>query len=106
MKDHELVRIEDEKRQTEKAKTIISTHNDLLRTERMNPQRYTKTKNGFAQVRHTEIATAKVMSQAKKTSLGLKNDNSINEQPPSGDVKPVQVKTANKSIRVMKQEAN
>ena len=27
MKDHELVRIEDSKRQTEKAKSVITTHN-------------------------------------------------------------------------------
>jgi hypothetical protein len=38
---------------TEKAKTIITSHNDMLRTERMNPQRYTKTKrSGFAGVKH------------------------------------------------------
>lgn len=66
MKDSELVRIQDEKRLTEKAKTIISSHNDMLRTDRLNPQRYTKTKRGFASVKHTEMASAKVLSQMKK----------------------------------------
>jgi hypothetical protein len=33
-------------------------------------------------------------------------ENSQNQDVPSGDVKTVNVKTANKSIRVMKQEAN
>ena len=37
MKDSELVRIEDAKRKTDKAKTIITSHNDMLRSERMNP---------------------------------------------------------------------
>jgi len=60
MKDHELVRIHDERRQTDKAKTIITSHNEMLRTERLNPQRYTK--KGFATVKHTEVATAKVLS--------------------------------------------
>ncbi len=108
MKDSELVRIEDSKRQTEKAKMIITSHNDMLRTDRLNPQRYTKTKQGFAAVRHTEVATAKVLSQSKKKG-GYNNNNNNSaggEQAPSGDVKLVQVKTANKSIRVMKQEAN
>lgn len=62
MKDKELARIEDEKRQTNKAKTIISNHNELLRTDRLNPNRFTKTKTGFAAVKNMEIATAKVLS--------------------------------------------
>ena len=89
MKDHELARIADQKRQTEMAKTVITSHNEMLRTERVdNPERFTK-KTGFAQVRNVEVATAKVMSQKEQ-----------------GDVKKVEVKTANKSIRVMKMEAN
>jgi len=66
MKDHEIGRIADAKRLTEKAKTVITTHNELLRSERMNPDRYTKTKRGFAAVKHTELASAKVLSQSKK----------------------------------------
>jgi hypothetical protein len=65
MKDHELRRIADEKSQTNKAKTVISAHNDMLRTERMNPERFTRTKGAFASVKHVEIATAKVLSQSK-----------------------------------------
>lgn len=56
MKDSELVRIKDEKRLTDKAKTIISSHNDMLRTDRMNPQRYTK--SGFAAAKYTQMASA------------------------------------------------
>jgi len=74
MKDKELVRIQDEKRQTEKAKTIITEHNDILRNERMNPERFIRTKRGFSQVKHTEVATAKVLSQSKKKNLQSKND--------------------------------
>jgi len=62
LKDHELARIADAKRQTEKAKTVITNHNEILRTERMNPDRYTKTKRGFASVKHIEMASAKVLS--------------------------------------------
>lgn len=83
MKDHELARITDAKRQTDKAKTVISAHNDLLRTERLNPERYTKTKRGFAAVKHVELASAKVLSQTKK---GLRNpndsSNNMGEAPP------------------------
>lgn len=62
MKDSELVRIQDEKRQTDKAKNIITNHNDMLRTDRMNPMRYTKTKKGFQNVKHVGLASAQVMS--------------------------------------------
>ena len=41
----------------------------MLRTERLDPSRFTKPKKtGFAAVKHTEIATAKVLSQSKKKS--------------------------------------
>lgn len=83
----------------------------MLRTERLNPERYTKTKRGFAAVKHVELASAKVLSQTKKglrSTYKNPNDSSNNmgEAPPQGDVKAVQVKTANKSIRVMRMEAN
>lgn len=51
MKDHELARITDAKRQTEKAKTVITSHNQILREERLNPDRYTK-RTGFAAVKN------------------------------------------------------
>lgn len=64
MKDHELARITDHKRLTDKAKHVITDHNDMLRTERLtNVDRFTKTKRGFAAVKHTELASAKVLSQ-------------------------------------------
>jgi len=45
MKDKELVRIPDEKVQQDMAKTIITAHNEILRTERMiNPERFTFTR--------------------------------------------------------------
>lgn len=83
MKDHELARIADAKRQTEKAKTVITSHNDMLRTERLNPDRYTKTKAGFVAVKHTELASAKVLSQTKKgRGMQSKVDTSNMDQPP------------------------
>jgi hypothetical protein len=87
MKDHELRRIADDKTQTNKAKTIVSAHNDMLRTERMNPDRFTRTKGAFASVKHVEIATAKVLSQSK---LGSKpRGDTYGESQPPGDVKSV-----------------
>lgn len=63
MKDHELARITDAKRQTDLAKTVITTHNEMLRTERLvHPDRYTKTKHGFAAIKNMELASAKVLS--------------------------------------------
>lgn len=45
MKERELVRIQDEKIQQDMAKTIIMSHNELLRTDRMvNPERFTFTR--------------------------------------------------------------
>ena len=45
MKERELVRIADEKVQQDLAKTIITAHNETLRTDRvMNPDRFTYTR--------------------------------------------------------------
>jgi len=45
MKEKELVRIEDEKVQQFMAKTIINSHNETLRTNRVtNPERFTFTR--------------------------------------------------------------
>ena len=52
LKDHEIERIADSKRMTDKAKGVIVSHNEMLRTERLNPDRYTKTRTGFAAVKH------------------------------------------------------
>lgn len=67
VKDSELVRIKDTKTLTDKATDIISEHNEMLRTERLNPNRYTKTKTGFGRAKYTEMASAKVLSQKSKT---------------------------------------
>jgi len=41
MKERELARIPDEKVQQDMAKTIITSHNEMLRTDRMvNPERF------------------------------------------------------------------
>ena len=48
MKEKELARIPDEKVQQDMAKTIITSHNELLRTNRMtNPERFKSTKTGL-----------------------------------------------------------
>lgn len=108
VKNHELSRIADEKTKTDKAKMMITDHNDFLRTERLDPNRYTKKKNGFGDAKHTQMASAKALSQMKKkkqrTPMKInEGEEEYNEH--EEDVKHVQVKTANKSIRVMKQEA-
>lgn len=60
----------------------------MLRTERLNPDRYTKTKHGFASVKHVELASAKVLSQTKRgLPMGRggnnsKNDSTQMDQPP------------------------
>jgi hypothetical protein len=50
MKERELVRVPDEKRQQDLAKTIISQHNELLRTDRQtNPERFNFTRTRLAE---------------------------------------------------------
>lgn len=66
VKDHELQRIDDKKTMNDMAKTMITDHNEMLRTERLDPNRFTKTKTGFAAVRHTQMASAHALSQIKK----------------------------------------
>jgi hypothetical protein len=63
MKDHEIDRIADKDTQVKQAKTVITSHNDTLRNERLTqPERFKKTSHGFASLKNTEIATAKVLS--------------------------------------------
>jgi hypothetical protein len=67
LKDHEIDRIPDKLTQTKTAKTVITSHNDTLRQERLTmPERFKKTTatNAFATA---EMATAKVQSQSRKT---------------------------------------
>lgn len=108
MKDNELVRIVDAKRQTHKAKEIISDHNDFLRTDRLSrPDRYqTKTNNMFGGIgKYNEFATAQVGSQMKRQQRSMNESSNNGDEVAAGDVKTVQVKTANKSIRVMRHES-
>jgi len=85
VKDHELQRIEDEKRKTDMAKTMITDHNDMLRTERLDPNRFTKTKTGFAAAKYLEKGSAKALSQMQRTKQkklkGLKDEESGNAPP-------------------------
>jgi hypothetical protein len=106
MKDHELERIADKLTQTKVAKTVITSHNDTLRNERLTqPERFKRT--GFASIKGTQVASAKVLSQSRKTlKQGTQRTTDgttfMEQQPPIGDVKQVNVKTANKSIRGMR----
>jgi len=44
---------------------MITTHNEMLKTDRMNPARYTK-RNFKKPLRPMEMGTAKAMSSMKK----------------------------------------
>jgi hypothetical protein len=93
MKNSELVRIKDTTTREGNANAIIGDHNNQLREERMNPTRYTKTQQ-FIKSQKDKLSTTKRKTQDKTlTEIS---------QPPAGEIKQVQVKTANKSIRVMK----
>ena len=67
VKDHELQRIGDQKTMTDMAKTMITDHNEMLRTERLDPNRFTLAKRGFASVKHSQMASAHALSQMKKS---------------------------------------
>ena len=75
------------------------------------PERFKKTSGGFGSLQNTEMATAQALSQTKKGFKKGANPNktsggneatTFGEQPPIGDVKQVNVKTANKTIRTMR----
>lgn len=57
----------------------------MLRTERLNPDRYTKTKHGFAAVKHVELASAKVLSQTKRGLPGRGGNNYSKNQNDSSN---------------------
>ena len=67
VKDHELQRIGDEKTMNDMAKTMITDHNEMLRTERLDPNRFTKTKTGFAGAKHLQTGSAHALSQVKRS---------------------------------------
>ena len=65
MKEKELVRIHDEKVQQDMAKTIITAHNELLRTDRMmNPERFTFTRTKYEDESASQI-------QSRKRGFGI-----------------------------------
>ncbi len=54
MKDHEIDRIADKNTQLRQAKTVVTSHNDTLRQERLTmPERFKKTSNGFSALKNT-----------------------------------------------------
>ncbi len=63
-KDHEIDRIIDNDRKSFEAKAMITRHNEMLRTDRLNPSRYTKTQ--FRKTQPNEMTTAKALSQVQK----------------------------------------
>jgi hypothetical protein len=67
LKDHEIERIADKNTQLKQAKTVITSHNETLRNERLTqPERFKKTNNAFTTVKNTQLASAQVLSQMKK----------------------------------------
>jgi hypothetical protein len=96
MKNSELVRIQDTTTREVNANAIIGDHNNQLRQDRLNPTRYTKTQQFIKSQKDKLGSTKRKVHDKTLTEIS---------QPPAGEIKQVQVKTANKSIRVMKQEA-
>lgn len=88
-KDHQINRIIDVEMKSTHAKMMITTHNELLKTERLNPERYTRT--GFKKIKDATIASAKVLQRKPDAT-----------QDGTQDVKEVYVKTANKAVRIMR----
>lgn len=80
VKDHELQRIDDQKTMTDMAKTMITDHNEMLRTERLDPNRFTKTRKGFAAAKHLQTGSAHALSQMKKKST--RNMPPVDEEDP------------------------
>lgn len=80
VKDHEIQRVDDQKTMTDMAKTMITDHNDMLRTERLDPNRFTKTKRGFASIKHSQQASAHALSQMKQKSKLKSKQGTIEEE--------------------------
>jgi hypothetical protein len=80
VKDHELQRVADQKTMTDMAKTMITDHNDMLRTERLDPNRFTKTKTGFAAVNRSQMGGAYTLSQLNKNKAKSKQHGTIKEE--------------------------
>jgi hypothetical protein len=78
VKDHELQRIADEKKMGDMAKSMITGHNDMLRTDRLDPNRITK--KGFESVKYTQMASAHALSQMKKKNKSQTQTGFIEEE--------------------------
>ena len=97
MKEKELVRIADEKVQQYMAKTIITAHNEMLRTDRVtNPERFTF-------VRSQPIEEESFVKSRKPGFGASQTGGNSQADLPNADVKQVSVKTANKQIRGLRQ---
>jgi len=101
MKERELVRVQDEKVKQDMAKTIIMSHNDTLRTDRMtNPDRFQFTRTNMV---IDEESQRTRMRGFGSTQGGQSEAEIAIQQQSANDVKQVQVKTANKQIRGLRQ---
>lgn len=60
------------------AKTMITDHNEMLRTDRLDPNRITK--KGFASIKHTQMASAHTLSQMKKKNKSHNQTGIIEEE--------------------------
>lgn len=102
MKEKELVRVPDEKVQQDMAKTIITQHNDVLRTDRMvNPDRFTFTRTRLND-QDSYMPMRRRQAYEPSQTGGGRSEADIKIQTSAGntaDIKQVQVKTANKQIR-------
>lgn len=96
MKERELVRVPDEKRQQDLAKTIISQHNELLRTDRQtNPERFNFTRTRLAE-QESQQASRRRAYAPSQTGGGRSEADIQTSGGNVADIKQVQVKTANK----------
>lgn len=105
MKERELVRIPDERVQQDMAKTIITAHNETLRQDRMsNPERFTFQRTTFMNVDQESYQTKpRGMMGASQMGPGGRSEIDIQASVNPADIKQVQVKTANKIIRGLRQ---
>lgn len=97
MKDKELQRIPDEVTQKMTAQGIMTAHQTMRKTQRVD--------EGFANTRRTGYFAAKTV---RAQEIAIQREREKQQQTamidgvPVGDIKPVTVKTANKSIRIMR----
>jgi len=107
MKDSELVRIVDNKRLTNKAKEIISDHNNFMRSDRLSrPERSRRSlaTSTITSRGSQEQASVKIASHHQKNQRSVidSSQHQEDENYNAADVKVVNVKTANKTIRTMR----